>query len=73
MVQTTLILGCSFSVFVMSDFLPVARFGGLMATILVVALVGDLVLLPALLASRLGRSLARGEPVTTNTKTLARD
>lgn len=37
-----------------SDFIPTARFGFLVATMLAAALVGDLVLLPALLLTRIG-------------------
>eukprot|EP00913_Durusdinium_trenchii_P023358 g21936.t1 len=40
----------------LSSFTPTARFGMMMATLLVAALVGDLVLLPALLALRPARS-----------------
>ena len=44
----------SFGMFamVLSNFVPMARFGMMMSTLLVAALVGDLVLLPALLAIR---------------------
>jgi predicted RND superfamily exporter protein len=46
---TTLLLAAGFGVCAFSDFIPVARFGALTAAALVAALVGDLLLLPALL------------------------
>ena len=55
MVQTTLIAGLGLAVFAVSTFAPTQRFGILMVAILGAALFGDLVLLPALLASRAGR------------------
>jgi len=55
MTQTTLIGGLGLAVFALSTFTPTQRFGIMMVTLLATALVGDLVLLPALLASPLGR------------------
>ena len=55
MVQATLICGGGMLVFALSEFLPVARFAWVMAILLFIALYGDLVLFPALLAGRLGR------------------
>jgi len=54
MTQTTLIGGLGLSVFAFSSFTPTQRFGVLMLTILAVALVGDLVFLPALLTGPFG-------------------
>jgi uncharacterized protein len=54
MFQTTLICTSGLLVFVASSFVPVLHFAYLMALLLVVALVGDLVFLPTLLASPLG-------------------
>lgn len=54
MAGSTLILAPAFAVFGCCGFQPIAQFGLLLATLLVVALVGDLVQLPALLASGLG-------------------
>ncbi len=54
MLRTTTICGLGLLVFVLSPFVPVARFGMVMAFMLVLALMGDLLLLPALLCSRLG-------------------
>jgi len=55
MTQTTLIAGLSLLVFGLSSFQPVSQFGILMFVLLVGALVGDLVFLPALLAGPAGR------------------
>ncbi|HIF32580.1 MAG TPA: hypothetical protein EYQ75_13105 [Planctomycetaceae bacterium] len=55
MTYTTLIGGMGLAVFMLSTFVPTQRFGGLMLTLLGAALVGDLVILPALLASPVGR------------------
>jgi hypothetical protein len=54
MTQTTLIAGPSMAVFYLSSFQPVSQFGLLMLILLAAALVGDLVMLPALLATRFG-------------------
>ncbi|MEM8677961.1 MAG: MMPL family transporter [Planctomycetota bacterium] len=59
MTQTTLIAGVGLSVFAFSTFVPTSRFGVMMLTLLVAALVGDLVFLPALLAGRAGRVFER--------------
>ena len=55
MTQTTFVGGLGLFVFALSTFTPTQRFGTLMLVLLVTALVGDLVLLPALLAGPLGR------------------
>ncbi|MCA9033445.1 MAG: MMPL family transporter, partial [Planctomycetaceae bacterium] len=47
--STSLICGAGMLVFLACDFIAAARFGGLLATMLMAALFGDLVLLPALL------------------------
>ena len=57
MVQTTLICGVGMAAFAISDFAPTRRFAWLMFLLLSSALVGDLIMLPALLASSLGRRL----------------
>ena len=59
-VRTSLILGLAFAVFAFCDFTPIAQFGGLLASLLALALVGDLLLLPALLAGPAGRLFGRG-------------
>ncbi len=55
MTQTTIIGGLGLSVFALSTFTPTQRFGTLMLALLGAALAGDLIFLPALLASPLGR------------------
>ena len=61
MTQTTLICGLGLLVFTISGFLPTRKFALMMIALLTAALVGDLILLPALLMSPLGRlkSLSR--------------
>ncbi len=54
MTQTTAIGGLGLAVFAFSTFTPTQRFGTLMLALLVAALVGDLIFLPAILASPLG-------------------
>ena len=58
MLQTSVICGLALLVFLVSPFAPIARFGVVMALMLGLALVGDLLLLPALLESRWGRLFA---------------
>ncbi len=55
MTQTTIIGGLGLCVFALSTFTPTQRFGTLMLALLFVALMGDLIFLPALLSSPLGR------------------
>jgi hypothetical protein len=55
MTQTTLIGGFGLAVFAFSTFTPTQCFGIMMLALLAAALIGDLVFLPALLASPLGR------------------
>jgi uncharacterized protein len=55
MLQTTLICGLGLLVFAVSSFVPNVRFAWMMFTLLGAALVGDLVLLPAMLVGRFGR------------------
>jgi predicted RND superfamily exporter protein len=54
MVHTTLICACGLLVFSLSSFMPIVRFSWMMTTLLLAALLGDLILLPALLAGPLG-------------------
>jgi multidrug efflux pump subunit AcrB len=68
MTQTTLIGGLGLSVFALSTFTPTQRFGTMMLTLLVAALVGDLILLPALLAGPLGKYLCPPRPKQTGPK-----
>ena len=59
--QSTMITALGILVFAASSFAPTSRFAVMLALLMLAALVGDLVLLPALLVSRLGR---RCMPVT---------
>ncbi len=54
MIQTTLISCCSMGPFLLAEFLPTQQFAKLMIVMLSGAIVGDLVLLPALLLCPLG-------------------
>lgn len=62
MTQTTLIGGLGLSAFALSTFTPTQRFGVLMLFLLAMALVGDLILLPAILASPLGKYFCKPQP-----------
>ncbi len=55
MIQTTLVCGLGLLVLAQSDFMPTRRFATLQTLLLFAALFCDLVLLPAMLATRLGR------------------
>ncbi|MCH8042769.1 MAG: MMPL family transporter [Planctomycetes bacterium] len=55
MLLTTLICGAGLAVFGLSSFVPILHFAWLMVTLLLAAIIGDLVLLPAILAGPLGR------------------
>ncbi len=55
MSQTTIIGGLGLAMFAFSTFTPTQRFGYLMLTLLAAALVGDLIFLPAVLSSPIGR------------------
>lgn len=59
MVQTSLVCGLGLAVFVFSGFLPTQRFCAMILVLMLAALVGDLVLLPALLTGPLGRFFLR--------------
>lgn len=56
MIHTTLICSCGLSVFALSTFVPILHFAWLMVFLLGSALLGDLVLLPAILVGPPGRS-----------------
>lgn len=55
MIHTTLICGPGMLMFALADFVPTARFAWMMLTLLAIALIGDLVVLPALLLGPAGR------------------
>jgi multidrug efflux pump subunit AcrB len=65
MTQTTLIGGLGLAAFAFSSFTPTQRFGVLMLFLLSMALVGDLILLPALLAGPFGKYFGKEHPKTT--------
>jgi predicted RND superfamily exporter protein len=67
MLQTAIIGGLGLAVFGLSGFTPTQQFGFLMVGTLAVALVGDLILLPALLAGPLGYYFGGKESVTDTT------
>jgi uncharacterized protein len=58
MIHTTLICSCSMFPFLFADFIPTQQFAILMISILVLAVLADLILLPALLLSPAGRVIA---------------
>lgn len=64
MSQTTLIAGLGLAAFAFSTFTPTQRFGIMMLALLLAALVGDLIFLPAILSSPIGRffRFARRKP-----------
>jgi uncharacterized protein len=64
MTQTTIVGGLGLFVFALSTFTPTQRFGTLMLVLLAAALVGDLILLPSLLAGPLGRWFRPRPPAT---------
>jgi predicted RND superfamily exporter protein len=55
LLQTTIICGFGMLLFGLSDFVPVARFAGLLCLLLIVSLIGDIIVLPAILFGVLGR------------------
>ena len=55
MIDTTLICGLGVACFMFSVFMPTVKFARLLLVLLCVALVGDLILLPAILAGPLGK------------------
>jgi predicted RND superfamily exporter protein len=68
MARTTLILAPSFGIFTFCGFQPIAQFGTLLCLLLAVAVLADLIMLPALLAGPLGRWFE--SPAQPNTTTL---
>ena len=69
MTQTTAIGGLGLSIFAFSTFTPTQRFGTLMLALLAAALVGDLVFLPALLVSPIGRMFDRSKGASSGDST----
>jgi hypothetical protein len=62
MAQTGLIVGVGLFVFALSTFQPTQRFGVLMLVLLNTATLGDLFVLPALLAGPLGKYVGKEKP-----------
>jgi len=62
MTLTTLIGGFGLSAFALSTFTPTQRFGVLMLILLGMALIGDLILLPALIAGPFGKYFGAERP-----------
>ncbi len=62
MIHTTLICSCGLLVFALSSFVPILHFAWLMVFLLLSALVGDLLLLPAILAGPAGRWFEKSKP-----------
>ncbi|MCA9173532.1 MAG: MMPL family transporter [Planctomycetales bacterium] len=67
MMQTTAVCGLGLAPFVMADFVPTAQFAWMMIALLALAIIGDLILLPALLTSPLGRAFESSSPSTPST------
>ena len=55
--RTSILGATALCVLAASSFLPTARFGVLMASMLVAAIIGDLVMLPALISTKLGNRI----------------
>jgi len=55
LLQTTIICGFGMLVFGLSDFVPVSRFAVLLCLLLIASLIGDIIVLPAILFGPLGR------------------
>ena len=66
MIHTTLICACGLLVFAASSFVPILHFAWLMVFLLLAALIGDLVLLPSILAGPMGRVFEKGRVRATN-------
>ena len=60
MIQTTLICSIGMLLLIPAAFVPASQFALLLIVLLLMALIGDLILLPALLASPLGLAFCRG-------------
>lgn len=63
MTTTTLICTCGLVVFSLSTFMPIVHFAWMMVSLLAIALVGDLVFLPSMLAGPLGKVFRRSRSI----------
>jgi hypothetical protein len=59
MIHTSLIVGVGLLTYLQSGFAPIQRFAQMMIVLLAAALVGDLILLPALLLGRFGKTFQK--------------
>jgi hypothetical protein len=66
MAHTTLICASGLLVFAASSFVPILHFSWLMVFLLLSALIGDLLLLPAILAGPLGRCFENAKRTTSD-------
>jgi len=66
-ILTTLICSAGLIVFTLSSFMPIVRFAILMCSLLLTAIIGDLVFLPAVLAGPLGRLFQAKKRTHSNT------
>ena len=62
LVESTVISSCAMLALCLSSFVPTARFGWLMASLMMISVVGELILLPALLSLRPARKRAAISP-----------
>ena len=62
MIQTSLVTGFSVFLYVFCGFLPTVRFGILLSSMLLAALLADLLLLPALLSMPVAQKMVRKLP-----------
>ncbi len=67
MLHTSVICAAAMLPFLFSDFIPTSKFATLMILILACALIGDLILLPAMLVGPLGRRIGRTKYNPTST------
>jgi predicted RND superfamily exporter protein len=63
LLQTTIICGFGMLLFGLSDFVPVARFAVLLCLLLIVSLIGDIIVFPAILFGTLGRFFDLKKPL----------
>ncbi len=71
LMESTVVSSVGMLALCLSSFTPTSRFGWLMATQMVASLLGELVLLPALLSLRKSRQLPEGEELPATSETAA--
>ena len=72
MLHTSVICASAMLPFFLSDFLPTSKFAMLMILILTGAIIGDLLLLPAILVSPLGQFVGRRRIAPTNISSISK-